>query len=236
MYFTPNNNPWCTNCSLHRQRDKDVKAVHTHSRTPFSNILLFIIASYPGNKEEKQGLSLVGESGIALHEAITEVMDDKSINIPKCYRPFMNYVAMGNALRCNPKKEKISKTHRNTCKNWLSRDLLAMDSKVPILVCGSEAKKALFGDDGSLYAMRGKVHKYESHPVVITVNPVVLVRYRTGVVLEDNTRVRNDIVTGSPSFFFMKDLILMRDVVNEYINVILDGDYDEELISRRDAS
>ncbi|MFM6395569.1 MAG: hypothetical protein ACKPFF_02695, partial [Planktothrix sp.] len=140
MYFTPNNNPWCNNCSLYRQRDKDTKAVHTYAHTSFNNILLFILASYPGAKEEKEGLGLVGESGKALNQAINTVMKD--ILLPKCYQPFLNYVAKGNILRCNPKKETITKVHRNACKVWLNNDLSAMHPQVPILACGSEAKMA----------------------------------------------------------------------------------------------
>lgn len=223
MYFTPNNNPWCNNCSLYRQRDKDIKAVHTYAHTPFSNILLFILASYPGAREEKEGLGLVGESGKAIHQAINNVTRD--IFLPKCYQPFMRYVAIGNVLRCNPKKEHITKVHRNACKSWLNADLLAMNPKVPILACGSEAKTILFGDKGSLYKMRGKVHYYESHPVIITNNPVILVKYRQEILGINNTRIEKDTVTGSPKFFFMKDLRLMADVVSDYIqNVILDGD------------
>lgn len=223
MYFTPNANPWCSNCSLYRQRDKDIRAVHTHSHSPFSNILLFVLASYPGAREEKEGLSLVGESGKAFDKVLSETM--KSVSLPKCYQPFYKYVAKGNVLRCNPKKEKVSKIHRNACKTWLSNDLLAMNPHVPILACGSEAKKVLFGEEGSLYRMRGKVHMYESHPVIITNNPVILVKYKMEVIRPDGGRQESPTITGSPKYFFMKDLSLMANVVNNYLNtVILDGE------------
>lgn len=222
MYFTPNNNPWCSNCSLYRQRDKDIKAVHTYAHTSFSNILLFILASYPGAREEKEGLGLVGESGKALDQAIHTVMKD--VILPKCYQPIMQYVAKGNVLRCNPKKETITKGHRNACKTWLDKDLQAMHPQVPILACGSEAKTVLFGDKGSLYKMRGKVHYYESHPVVITNNPVILVKYRREILLPGGGRTERETITGSPKFFFMKDLGLIASTVSQYVqNVILDG-------------
>jgi uracil-DNA glycosylase family 4 len=224
MYFTPNNNPWCTNCSLHKQRDSKVKAVHTHAHTPFSNILLFVLASYPGAREEKEGLSLVGESGKAFDKAINEVTKD--IILPKCYRPILKYMAKGNVIRCNPKKEtKISKIQMNACKNWLGKDLNAMHPKVPILACGSEAKKVLFGEEGSLYKMRGQVHYFESHPVVITSNPVILVKYKQETMDINGDRIEKDIITGSPKYFFMKDLKLMADVISDYVHsVILDGE------------
>lgn len=222
MYFTPNNNPWCTNCPLHKQRDNGIKAVHTYAFTPFSNILLFVLASYPGAKEEKEGLSLVGESGKAFDKAVNEVTSN--IILPKCYKPFLKYVAKGNVIRCNPKKEKVSKSQRNACKTWLSKDLNVMHPQVPILACGSEAKKILFGEEGSLYKMRGKVHYYESHPVVITNNPVILVKYKQEYILPSGERIEKDTVTGSPKYFFMKDLRLMANVVSDYVHsVILDG-------------
>ncbi len=64
-----------------------------------------------------------------------------------------------------------SQAHKNACQPYVKADAYGMEPKV-ILTFGSDALKALFGNDAMMGKMRGSVHLWNGIPVIPSVSPL----------------------------------------------------------------
>lgn len=219
----------CTKCSLTTGR-----SVHGQSAVPLDKVLLVLISAYPSTEEVKQGITLAPSqkfmnAGKYCRFALNSVFskDEFFSSIPS----FSDYVFFTNAIRCSPllKKEKkeVTKEHLSKCSYWFDKELESLPTGVPILIAGSEAVKSLIGPNESIYANRRKVLSIKGHPSVVTMNPIEPARYHPyelDISMTRNGRVKikkksmMPAIFGSPPYWFKQDLLLVKDLVKEYIN------------------
>jgi uracil-DNA glycosylase len=125
---------------------------------------IVIIGESPGADEDEQGLPFVGRSGQLLNNILSAIKLDRSevyiCNIIKS-RPPQNR---------NPEPDEIA-----ACIPYLHRQIEIIKPKM-ILALGKVAANTLLGNDATMTAMRGKVHKWRTIDMIVTYHPAALLR------------------------------------------------------------
>jgi DNA polymerase len=124
-----------------------------------------LVGEAPGENEDKTGLPFVGRSGALLTSMLDEAglsrKDTYITSVCKC-RPPSNR---------NPKADEVS-----ACLPYLDRQIALIKPK--IIVClGLVAAKALIDPKAKLSDVRGKVHKYDNVPCIVTYHPAAVLRF-----------------------------------------------------------
>jgi hypothetical protein len=196
-----------------------------------------IYSAYPGTEEDKQGLSLSPSpnnlnAGKFFHSIFKKVMDEVGSPIPNKFRPVINRTIIGNVIRCNPMqgkdKKSIGTQELRQCHKWIDSDLEAVDSRIPILLSGSEAVKSVLGSNYTLYASRCKTHYLRKHPVIVCENFVQGAKY-TSYEITDTYRNRKGLelprkpnrlakpIIGSTVYNLTEDLKFIRNHIADFI-------------------
>ena len=122
------------------------------------------IGEGPGQHEDEQGKPFVGKAGLLLTEMIRAVQlqrEDVFItNIVKC-RPPNNR---------DPHHEEIT-----SCNEFLQRQIALLKPKI-IIAVGRIAAQTLLNTEAPLSKFRGRVHQFNSTPVVVVYHPAYLLR------------------------------------------------------------
>jgi DNA polymerase len=125
---------------------------------------LMVIGEAPGAEEDRQGEPFVGRAGgllnSMLHAAGFARADVYIANVLKCRPPNNRDPSAEEAGRCLP---------------YLRRQIELVAPEV-ILCVGRIAAQRLLGREDTLARMRGRVHAFESVPVVVTYHPAYLLR------------------------------------------------------------
>ncbi len=126
---------------------------------------LMFIGEGPGADEDAQGVPFVGKAGQLLTKIIEAMGFDRAAetyicNIVKCRPP-------GNR---NPEPDEIA-----ACLPYLRAQIGLVDPKV-IVVLGSVALQALFGEGAGITRMRGSFRDWMDIPVMPTFHPAYLLR------------------------------------------------------------
>lgn len=236
VYRIDNNfNPRCSKCSLSTQG-----AIGGHSFCGNNEVELLVVAAYPTREELKKGYSLAPNTkrdtkdgmnaGRFVRASINSTFNSDS-RIPKNKKPFYKYVAFSNMIKCSPigklGKTKLTDLHINSCKNWLEKEIEILshfNTNMPIMLCGSEAVK-LLGKDMKVFSKRRQIYLYKNqHPVVISFNPVEVIRYtpyeisekkytNSGRLIVEDTRVKSPIVFSSPAWQWNNDLATLKELI-----------------------
>lgn len=148
----------CTRCPLHQTRSQTVFARgNPHAK-------LMVIGEAPGFYEDQQGLPFVGKAGALLNKMLSSIgltgEDVYIANVLKC-RPPNNR---------DPKAEEISQ-----CSGYLSEQIEIIAPKL-ILAVGRFAGQFLLNAPTPLNKMRGRLHKYQETPVLVSYHPAYLLR------------------------------------------------------------
>jgi len=238
----PDFNRECRNCTLANNCALDG---HSFGRT--SEIELLIVAAYPAREEIKQGFSLAPNkrrpkidkpnAGRYLQYSIMAAFDNDK-DFPDELKPFYNRIGFTNMIKCSPftkTGDKINVTDRNikACKQtWLEKEIAEIgryNPTCPILLCGSEAVK-LLGPKTKVYANRRQQFTYNNtHPVIVTFNPVEVVRYTAyaisekkvtsrGKLLVEEIRAEKPVVIGSPTWHWRQDMDSVKKLVIDNYN------------------
>ncbi len=157
----------CRACSLCEKRTQTVFGVG-HEQAPW-----MVVGEAPGEQEDREGEPFVGAAGQLLDRMLaalqlTRVADGDA-------RPEQR-VYIANTLKCrppgnrNPQPDELAK-----CEPFLVRQIELVKPRL-ILAMGRFAVQALLRSDEPIGKLRGRVHRYQGVPLVVTYHPAYLLR------------------------------------------------------------
>jgi uracil-DNA glycosylase family 4 len=151
--------PACTACGLHKARTQTVFGVGDE------NAQWMLIGEAPGAEEDKLGEPFVGQAGRLLDSMLGAIDLKRGENV---------YIA--NVLKCRPPANRNPEPAEvERCTPFLKRQIALIRPKL-ILAMGRFAAQTLLATDASIASLRGKVHRYEGVPLIVTYHPAYLLR------------------------------------------------------------
>jgi DNA polymerase len=154
----------CRACRLCESRRNTVFGVgNEHAR-------LMVVGEAPGEQEDLKGEPFVGPAGKLLDNML------QALNLTRAPDDPARQVYIVNTLKCrppgnrNPEPDEMVK-----CEPFLVRQIALVQPKV-ILAVGRFAVQALLRSTDPIGALRGRVHRYQGVPLVVTYHPAYLLR------------------------------------------------------------
>ena len=148
----------CRKCALCQTRSRTVPG----EGDPAARLML--VGEGPGATEDQTGRPFVGQAGLLL---------DKILEAIECPRP-TTYIA--NIVKCRPpQNRKPLPDEMASCLPYLHRQVALVKPKV-LIALGSTAAEGMLGVKKSLGELRGKVHRWNGIPLVVTYHPAALLR------------------------------------------------------------
>ena len=148
----------CQACALQQSRKNTVFGVGAQ------NADLMVIGEAPGAEEDRQGEPFVGRAGQLLNAMLLAIGFQRK------------QVYIANILKCrppdnrDPRPEEVIK-----CEPFLRRQVALVRPKV-ILAVGRVAAQNLLKSEEAVGRMRGKVHRFDDIPLVVSYHPAYLLR------------------------------------------------------------
>lgn len=149
----------CERCRLCEKRTNTVFGVGDRAGD------WMLIGEGPGENEDKQGEPFVGQAGKLLDSMLRALSLARGDNV---------YIA--NVVKCrppgnrNPEPDEVAQ-----CEPYLQRQVALVKPKL-IIALGRIAAQNLLKTDASISSLRGRVHRYEDVPVIVTYHPAYLLR------------------------------------------------------------
>jgi DNA polymerase len=149
----------CERCRLCEKRTNTVFGVGDRAGD------WMLIGEGPGENEDKQGEPFVGQAGKLLDSMLRALSLARGDNV---------YIA--NVVKCrppgnrNPEPDEVAQ-----CEPYLRRQVALVKPKL-IVALGRVAAQNLLKTDASISSLRGRVHRYEDVPVIVTYHPAYLLR------------------------------------------------------------
>jgi uracil-DNA glycosylase len=149
----------CTACGLCRTRNKSVPGVgDIHAQWLF-------IGEAPGAEEDARGEPFVGQAGRLLDSMLAALGMRRGENV---------YIA--NVLKCRPPGNRAPEpTEAEACRPYLDRQIALIAPRI-IVALGKSAATTLLNVDATIASLRGRVHRYQGVPLVVTYHPAYLLR------------------------------------------------------------
>jgi uracil-DNA glycosylase family 4 len=154
----------CRRCGLCEKRSKIVFGSGNERAR------LVFVGEGPGADEDAQGLPFVGRAGQLLTQMIENTASKEGIPIR---RPDV-YIC--NVVKCRPPENRTPLPEEmEMCGQFLFRQLTAIG---PTAICalGSTAAKALLATKDGVTRLRGRWHKWNEIPLMVTYHPSYLLR------------------------------------------------------------
>jgi DNA polymerase len=152
----------CTRCEeLAATRTQTVFGVGDH------HAQVMVIGEAPGADEDRQGEPFVGRAGKLLNNMLLAIG----------YQREQVYIA--NILKCRPPDNRDPRPDEiGQCESFLKRQVELVKPKV-ILAVGRIAAQNLLKVETPIGKLRGKMHRYDNTPLVVTYHPAYLLRKPT---------------------------------------------------------
>jgi len=149
----------CTACGLCRTRNKAVPGVgDVHAQWLF-------VGEAPGAEEDARGEPFVGQAGRLLDNMLAALGMKRGKNV---------YIA--NVLKCRPPGNRTpSPLEVESCRPYLDRQI-ALIRPTLIVALGKSAATTLLNVDATIASLRGRVHRYQGVPLIVTYHPAYLLR------------------------------------------------------------
>ena len=166
----------CTACKLCEGRRQTVFGVG-NERAHW-----MIVGEAPGEQEDLQGEPFVGKSGQLLDNML------RAISLTRGEADAARQVYIANTIKCrppnnrNPEPDELAK-----CEAFLVRQVQLVQPRI-ILAMGRFAVQSLLRSEEPIGRLRGRVHRYEGVPLIVTYHPAYLLRN-----LEDKARAWDDL-------------------------------------------
>lgn len=149
----------CTACGLRKTCTQTVLGVGDEQAD------WLLVGEAPGAEEDARGEPFVGQAGKLLDGMLAGIglkrgMDVYIANVLKCRPP-------GNR---NPEHAEVEQ-----CSPFLARQVALIRPRL-ILAMGRFACQTLLGTDASIALLRGRVHRYQDVPLIVTYHPAYLLR------------------------------------------------------------
>src|SRR5271154_1739246 len=131
---------------------------------------LVFVGEGPGADEDAQGLPFVGRAGQLLTQMIENTASKEGIPIRRAD------VYICNVVKCRPPENRTPlPDEMEICGEFLFRQLTAIRPKA-ICALGSTAAKALLATKDGVTRLRGRWHKWNEIPLIVTYHPSYLLR------------------------------------------------------------
>ena len=154
----------CTRCGLHKGRNKIVFG----DGSPQAQLVF--VGEGPGADEDAQGIPFVGRAGQLLTQMIEGTAKKEGIPLMRAD------VYICNVVKCRPPDNRTPEPDEmSICGQFLFRQLQVIRPKA-ICALGSTAAKALLGGKDGVTKLRGKWHKWQDIPLIVTYHPSYLLR------------------------------------------------------------
>jgi len=166
----------CTACDLCQSRRQTVFGVG------HPNAHWLIVGEAPGEQEDLKGEPFVGPAGHLLDNML------RALNLTREEAPPERQVYITNTLKCrpprnrNPEPEELAR-----CEPFLLRQIELIRPRL-ILAMGRFAVHSLLQSNEPIGKLRGRVHRYQGVPLVVTYHPAYLLRN-----LADKSRAWDDL-------------------------------------------
>jgi DNA polymerase len=149
----------CVACGLAGTRKKSVPGVgDVHAEWLF-------VGEAPGSEEDAKGEPFVGQAGRLLDNMLAALGMKRGENV---------YIA--NVLKCRPPNNRTPEPREaDACRPYLDRQIALIGPKL-IVALGKSAATTLLGVDATIASLRGRVHRYQGVPLVVTYHPAYLLR------------------------------------------------------------
>jgi len=149
----------CEACSLAQTRTRTVFGVGDE------NAEWLFVGEAPGAEEDRRGEPFVGQAGQLLDNMLAAIQLKRGDNV---------YIA--NVLKCRPPQNRDPHGEEVVkCDPFLKRQVELIQPKL-IVALGKFAAQSLLETDASIAALRGKLHRYNGVPVIVTYHPAYLLR------------------------------------------------------------
>jgi uracil-DNA glycosylase len=154
----------CTACKLCEGRRQTVFGVGNQQAH------WMIVGEAPGEQEDRQGEPFVGKSGQLLDNML------HAIGLTRGEAEPAQQVYIANTIKCrppgnrNPEADELAK-----CEPFLIRQLQLVQPKI-ILAMGRFAVQSLLRSTEPIGRLRGRVHRYQGVPLIVTYHPAYLLR------------------------------------------------------------
>jgi DNA polymerase len=149
----------CTACGLCRTRNKAVPGVgDVHAQWLF-------VGEAPGAEEDAKGEPFVGQAGRLLDNMLAALGMNRAQNV---------YIA--NVLKCRPPGNRTpTPLEAEACRPYLDRQIALIGPAI-IVALGKSAATTLLNVDASIASLRGRLHRYQGVPLIVTYHPAYLLR------------------------------------------------------------
>ncbi|MDL2337350.1 MAG: uracil-DNA glycosylase [Pseudomonadota bacterium] len=157
----------CTACALCESRTQTVFGVG-HPQAHW-----MIVGEAPGEEEDRRGEPFVGRSGQLLDNMLRAIGLSRQ---PGETPDPAKQVFIANTLKCrppgnrNPLPDELAR-----CEGFLIRQIELVQPKI-ILAMGRFAVQSLLRSNSPIGQLRGRVHRYQGVPLVVTYHPAYLLR------------------------------------------------------------
>ena len=166
----------CTACGLCRSRRQTVFGVG------HPNAHWMIIGEAPGEQEDLKGEPFVGAAGHLLDRML------HALDLTRAEAPPERQVYIANTLKCRPPRNRNPEAEELArCEPFLVRQIELIRPRL-ILAMGRFAVQALLRSSEPIGKLRGRVHRYQGVPLVVTYHPAYLLRN-----LADKARAWDDL-------------------------------------------
>ena len=151
--------PACTACGLHKTRTQTVLGVGDEDAD------WMLIGEAPGAEEDRLGEPFVGQAGKLLDNMLAAIGLKRGDNV---------YIA--NVLKCRPPGNRTpSPLEVESCRPYLDRQI-ALIRPTLIVALGKSAATTLLNVDATIASLRGRIHRYQGVPLIVTYHPAYLLR------------------------------------------------------------
>ena len=137
-----------------------------------------IVGEAPGEQEDLQGEPFVGAAGRLLDQMLRSVGLTRAEQAPEGLPPLQpaQQVYIANTLKCRPPRNRNPEPQElQRCEPFLVRQIELLRPRV-ILAMGRFAVQSLLRTDEPIGRLRGRVHRYQGVPLVVTYHPAYLLR------------------------------------------------------------
>jgi DNA polymerase len=166
----------CTACGLCQSRRQTVFGVGHPSAH------WMIVGEAPGEQEDLKGEPFVGAAGHLLDNML------RAVNLTRDEAPPERQVYIANTLKCRPPRNRNPEAEELArCEPFLVRQIELIRPRL-ILAMGRFAVHSLLRSSEPIGRLRGRVHRYQGVPLVVTYHPAYLLRN-----LADKSRAWDDL-------------------------------------------
>lgn len=168
----------CRACSLCESRKNTVFGVG-NERAHW-----MVVGEAPGEQEDLKGEPFVGAAGKLLDSML------RALGLSREEAPPQRQVYIANTLKCRPPRNRNpDPAELAQCEPFLQRQIELIQPRI-ILAMGRFAVQQLLRSQEPIGRLRGRVHRYQGVPLIVTYHPAYLLRN-----LPDKARAWEDLCT-----------------------------------------